>query len=196
MLTMDLLRHGALEGGIKYRGTTDDALTPEGGAQMQRVWSRLAGEIDLIITSPLSRCAGPATAWATAGGIECIVEPAVMEMHYGDWEGKRIPEIQHQYPGMLEQWRTDPSGMCPPGGESPEAFRARLTDWWQDCCSRYDGRHLLLVSHSGVMRMLIAHVLAAPIGSSRHLSMPYGCWSRIACEKGHASLQFHQAVPG
>jgi len=55
MLTVDLLRHGALEGGIKYRGTVDDPLTFEGRQAMDQVWQQLAKDMDYIITSPLSR---------------------------------------------------------------------------------------------------------------------------------------------
>ena len=65
---MDLLRHGALEGGVKYRGSVDDPLTSEGRQQMNTVWSRLDGGIDLIISSPLCRCAEPAWVHEIAAG--------------------------------------------------------------------------------------------------------------------------------
>ncbi|PJA31522.1 MAG: cobalamin biosynthesis protein CobC [Zetaproteobacteria bacterium CG_4_9_14_3_um_filter_53_7] len=191
MLTMDLLRHGALEGGVKYRGRVNDPLTADGRQQMARVWSRLHGKIDLIICSPLSRCAEPSLAWAAEAGIECRIEPRVSEMFYGEWEGKTSAQIQQQYPGLLEQWRHNPEGMRPPGGESPEELRQRITDWWSETCITHQNRHLLLVAHSGSLRMLIAHILAAPIATTRNLEMPYGCWSRIFHEHQRNTLQFH-----
>ncbi|WP_100278752.1 histidine phosphatase family protein [Mariprofundus aestuarium] len=195
MLTMDLLRHGALEGGIKYRGQVDDPLTSAGRMDMDRVWSMVAGDVDTIVTSPLSRCAEPASAWAKEVGIECIIEPRVAEIHYGKWEGKTIPEIQAEYPGLLERWRKNPEGMRPPGGESPEEHRARLNNWWQEVCESHQNRHLLLVTHSGSMRMLLAHTLSAPIASTRNLSMPYGCWSRISYQNSSSQLLFHNREP-
>lgn len=195
MLTADLLRHGALEGGVKYRGTVDDPLTDAGRDAMDAVWSRVAGEVDLIVASPRSRCAGPAREWAGQQGIECIIEPRIAEMHYGDWEGKTAEQIRAEYPGMLEAWRRDPTGMRPPGGESPEELRARLDEWWGEAVRQYDGRHLLVVAHSGSLRMLIALALAAPIATTRQLEMPYGCWSRIASSHGRSWLEFHHQLP-
>jgi len=179
MLTIDLLRHGALEGGIKYRGTVDDPLTPEGRQAMDQVWQRLAKNVDYIITSPLNRCAIPARAWASKAEIDCIIEPRLAEINYGAWEGKTINTIQQEYPGILERWRTDPTGMRPPGGESPEELRERLSAWWSEASAKFDGSHLLLVAHSGSLRMLIALLLDQPIAYTRQIEMPYACLHRV-----------------
>lgn len=191
MLTVNILRHGALEGGVKYRGRVDDPLTATGRSNMDRVWTHLQTEVDTIITSPLMRCAEPAKAWAAAADIECIIEPRVAEIHYGEWEGKTIPQLQAEYPDMLAQWRNNPEGMRPPGGESPEELRVRLHELWSEICQSHDGKQLLLVTHSGSMRMLIAHALNAPIATTRHLAMPYCCWSRISHNNGTSQLEFH-----
>jgi len=188
---MDILRHGALEGGVKYRGSVDDPLTADGRHNMDLVWQQIAKDIDLIITSPLTRCAQPAQAWAKAAHITAVVDPRVTEIHYGEWEGKSIPQIQTEYPGLPEKWRENPEGRRPPGGESPEEHLARLKDWWLETCNKHDGKHLLLITHSGSMRMLIAHMLDAPIASTRHMAMPYSCWSRISHNKGDSQLLFH-----
>ncbi|MDQ6993445.1 MAG: histidine phosphatase family protein [Mariprofundus sp.] len=192
MLTIDLLRHGALKGGLKYRGLTDDPLTQAGRRDMETVWQQLSSEVDLIITSPLSRCANPAAEWAKQRAIPCIIEPRIAEMHYGRWEGKTSDQIKREYPGMLEMWRRDPSNMRPPAGESIHELRLRLQMWMQEISLGYKGKHLLLVSHSGVLRMLIALALQAPIISTRQLAMPYCCWSRICYTDQTYTLAFHQ----
>lgn len=192
MLTVNLLRHGALEGGIKYRGQTDDPLTIQGRSDMDAVWQNLNSDVDLIITSPLSRCAEPATTWAKQAHIPCIIEPRITEMHYGAWEGKTSETISAEFPGMLEQWRRDPTGMRPPGGESPEEMHKRLQTWLTEISTRYQNKQLLVVSHSGTLRMLIALALRAPIASTRHMDMPYACWSRLYCDELGARLAFHQ----
>jgi len=196
MVIVDLLRHGELEGGIKYRGRVDDPLTSAGRAAMDAVWSQLQGNVDVIVSSPLSRCAEPAREWAAEGGIDCIIDKRVMEMHYGAWEGRTSAEIQAEFPGMLEKWRLDPTGMRPPEGESPEELRERLAEWWRDLIADQQGQHVLVVAHSGSLRMLLAHVLDAPIAATRRLSMPYACWSRITVDQGQAALAFHQREVG
>jgi len=196
MITVDLLRHGELEGGVKYRGQFDDPLTPVGRAAMDAVWAQLQGRVDSIIASPLSRCAVPARDWAAAVGIDCVLDERVMEIHYGAWEGKTGEEIRAEYPGMLERWRQNPTGMRPPGGESPEELRERLATWWRELITDFEDRHVLVVAHSGSLRMLLAHVLGAPIVTTRHFSMPYACWSRIMVEHGQPALVFHQRRAG
>lgn len=192
MLTVDLLRHGALAGGIKYRGQTDDPLTIQGRADMDAVWQKLAADVDLIITSPLSRCAEPATAWAKQAHIPCIIEPRIAEMHYGEWEGKSKEAISSAFPGMLEQWRRDPTGMHAPGGESVDELRQRVHGWLMEITLTYRNKHLLVVAHSGSLRMLIALALHAPVITTRHLEMPYACWSRLHCDaRGATKLAFH-----
>ena len=192
MLTIDLLRHGALEGGVKYRGALDEALTQAGREAMDKVWQQLQGEVDTIICSPLSRCAEPALSWADKSGIPCVIEPAIQELSYGDWEGLTAEQIEYAYPGVLQAWRQDPTPMTPPNGESMLAFSDRIQSFFDDFIQKYEqGGHVLLVGHSGSIRMLIAHALQAPVVSTRHLSMPYACWSRLSVDSGHVSLRFH-----
>ncbi|HXH65018.1 MAG TPA: histidine phosphatase family protein [Mariprofundaceae bacterium] len=190
-MRVDLLRHGALEGGVRYRGTVDDPLTAEGRAAMEAVWAQLAGDVDRIIASPLSRCAGPARAWAEQAGVPLVIEPNLSEMRYGDWEGLSADEIRARFPGMLERWRANPEGMRIPGAETVAELEARIAAFWEGMRAEGEGGRLLVVAHSGSLRMLIAHVLGAPVVTTRRLAMPYACWSRITVRQGQASLVFH-----
>jgi len=194
LITVDLLRHGELEGGIKYRGQVDDPLTAAGREVMDGVWKRIAPETDLIICSPLSRCREPARAWAKVAGIPCETDARIAEMHYGEWEGLMPEEIMARYPGMLERWRANPEEIQVPGGETVRQLRDRISDFWSEVHAQHDGKQLLVVAHSGSIRMLIAHVLAAPVVSTRHLQVPYGCWSRVAYHKGVSRLEFHNRL--
>jgi len=188
MITIDLLRHGALEGGIKYRGKVDDPLTSEGRLAMDQVWQQWCADVDVMITSPLSRCATPARAWSAQAGIGCMIEPRLAEIDYGVWEGKTMATIQLEYPGMLERWRADPTGMRPPGGESPEELRTRLADWWDEARVQFEGKHILVVAHSGSLRMLIALLLNQSIAYTRSIDMPYACLHRLVYQGGNSRL--------
>jgi len=190
MFVADLLRHGALKGGVKYRGSIEEDLTTEGRIQMNQIWENIGDDIDLIITSPLSRCALPAQYWAEKKDIPCIIEPRIAEMHYGAWEGLSHDDIEENFPNILAQWRKDPTGMRPPQGESPEELQTRIADFWHDACQRYHGKHALIVAHSGSTRMLIAHILNQPIAYTRHIAMPYACWSRAEHQAGKNSMLF------
>ncbi len=194
-MIVDLLRHGELEGGIRYRGRTDDALTSAGRAAMDRVWQQLKSEVDEVITSPLSRCQIPASEWAESAGLSVQEEARVAEMFYGEWEGLTHEEIEARYPGQLQQWRHDPASMQISGAETVQALEARIAGFWSDLCKQYAEKHVLVVAHSGSMRMLLAHALAAPIATTRRLQMPYACWSRIIVKPHATFLDFHNRLP-
>jgi len=191
MITIDLLRHGAIEGGVKYRGILDDPLTVEGRSSMDKVWQHLHGSVTSIISSPLIRCAQPAQDWAKQKGISCSLEARIQELNYGDWEGLTAEEIEVHSPGFLQQWRVDPTYMTPPQGESMLAFSERIRLFFDELITHHQNEHILLVAHSGTLRTLIAYVMAAPIVSTRHLAMPYACWSRVQVTQEGSMLIFH-----
>jgi len=195
MPIVDLLRHGALVGGVRYRGRIDDPLTPEGRAAMDAVWQAVANEVELIVCSPLARCRQPAEDWAAQKGIALIVEDRLMELAYGDWEGKTAEEIEAQWGELFRRWRRNPAGLRPPGGESPEEMRARIQAWWHEFRRAHLGKRALVVAHSGTIRMLIAIVLGAGIETTRKMAMPYACWSRIAADEHADWLVFHNRTP-
>jgi len=191
MITIDLLRHGAVEGGVKYRGVLDDPLTAEGRKSMDDVWQHLQGSVTTIMSSPLSRCAQPALDWGKQQRINCLLDARIQELNYGEWEGLNAEEIEVLNPDVLSQWRADPTYMTPPKGESMLSFAERTKLFLDEVTIQHQGEHILLVAHSGTLRLLIAHVLSAPIVSTRHLAMPYSCWSRIQLSEDGNLLVFH-----
>ena len=195
MLTIDLLRHGALEGGTRYRGRCDDPLTDAGRRRMDRVWEEISDQVEAIFCSPLRRCRLPAEAWAKERGIPLRVDARLEELHYGEWEGKTMAEIAVTHGAMLQQWRANPHGLTPPGGEPMDNFYQRLSDFWQDLCSTQTGTHLLVVGHSGVNRTLVAIALQTSLATSRKMEMPYGCWSRLTQRGDAVQLAFHNRQP-
>ncbi len=192
---VDLLRHGELEGGVKYRGATEEALTASGRRQMDAVWVQIEASVQVLVASSLSRCCEPAKEWAEKSSVPCMVEPRVREMEYGLWEGLGKVEIEARFPGMLEKWRANPAGMQIPGAESVEEFAGRVQAGWQDMLQEYRGRHVLVVGHSGSLRVILANVLGAPLAAVRRLAVPYGSWSRVRCDNGRMLLEFFNRQP-
>jgi len=193
--TIDLLRHGALEGGIRYRGNTEAALTEEGCAAMDAVWRKLDGAIDAIVTSPLSRCRERAQAWAQEAAISCRIEPDIREMEYGAWEGLSKDEIETRFPGMLSRWCENPVGMQIPEAECIEDFAERVTKGWKGIVNASVGKHVLVVAHSGSLRVILAHVLGGSLPAIRRFSMPYTSWNRVIYNGDWPNLEFLNRQP-
>ena len=194
MLTIDLLRHGELVGGVKYRGIIDDPLTELGSSSMNSVWNDICDSVELIYSSPLQRCAIPASQWAKETNIPLYLDSRIQELHYGEWEGLTPEEIKQMHSELLRQWRLNPDGLQPPSGEPMNDFMSRIQTFYSELHANHKDAHVLIVSHSGVLRALLSLALSAPVQTTRHLSIPYACWSRIQIdESGTASLLYHAA---
>ncbi len=176
--TLDLLRHGAPEGGIRYRGSLDDPLSPQGWEQMRRAVGTHC-PWQAIISSPLQRCAAFARELATLYGVPLRIEPRFREIGFGRWEGLTAADIQATDPQALAQFWQDPLCYPPPDGEPLSEASRRVTAGWADMLVHHAGQHLLIVGHGGMMRLVICHLLYIPLNYIWRIDIPYATLTRI-----------------
>lgn len=160
-LHLDLLRHGETVSGGGFRGRLDDELTEAGWQQMRQAVGD-EGRWQRIISSPLKRCARFATELAERQGLQLEFEPAFSELDFGDWEGRTAAELMVEHGDDLGQFWDDPYGFTPPGGEPLTAFEARVLAALERLADRCAGERVLLVTHGGVMRLLLAEARGLP----------------------------------
>ena len=176
--TVDLIRHGEPEGGVKFRGSLDDPLSESGWQQMDKVLTP-APDWDLVVSSPLQRCSAFAEAFASQRNIECEVEPCFRELGFGQWEGLTIDEVTGSDFRTLSNFWRDPINNTPPGAESLEFFRDRVLVGWRALLERHAGKHLLLVVHGAVIRVMLHDVLQVPLNHVFRLEVAFACLSRV-----------------
>ena len=124
--TIDLLRHGLPEGGEIFRGKTDVALTQEGFQQMQVAEKKLSAR-DVIITSPLKRCASFADhLQSVTPCVSVIPEIGLREISFGDWDGKLFKDIERDYPELYQHYWKNPITHSPPNSEPLAQFSERV----------------------------------------------------------------------
>lgn len=191
---IDLLRHGEPEGGSRYRGQLDDPLSQLGWQQMRdllpvnKPWQQ-------IITSPLCRCSAFAEELARESGLPLAYEPALREIDFGDWEGQTAAALEQLDKASFYAFYDDPLNNTPPGAEPLADFQQRVMVAWEAIQAQYQHRHVLLVSHGGTIRIILAYVLNMPLASIWRLSVPYASLSRIQIVGRGASsqpqLKFH-----
>ncbi len=168
-----LLRHGEIKGGKRFRGTTDDPLTPHGFEQMRRA-TRPPFSCDLVISSPLTRCASFANELSQNTSVPLLIEPRLRELDFGDWEGRTSKEIYETSPKALAKFWHDPQKYPPPNGERLLDFRARVLDAFTQLTQTYRDQHLLLVTHGGVIRILLCQLQNSPLSEILELEVGYG----------------------
>lgn len=177
--TIDLLRHGQCEGGHIYRGTTDVLLTEEGWQQMEQRCALVLPHWDAVVSSPMQRCIRFAKHMADTHQLPLTPQESLRELCFGDWEGQLVDEVWQQQRQQVEAWGRDPVKYPPPNGEAADSFSLRVIDGWYSTLEQYQGQHILLVSHGGVMRALLAYILSMPVTSMHCFDIPYACLSRV-----------------
>ncbi|KFX67751.1 alpha-ribazole phosphatase [Pseudomonas taeanensis MS-3] len=160
-LHLELLRHGETELGGGLRGSLDDALTAQGWAQLRGSVVE-AGSWDRVISSPLQRCARFAEELAGQHGVPLTLEPDLQELHFGAWEGRSAADLMQTDAAALGRFWADPYAFTPPEGEPLLAFETRVLSAVHRLHERHAGERLLLITHGGVMRLLLARARGLP----------------------------------
>jgi probable phosphoglycerate mutase len=159
-----LLRHGQtpLSDEKRFAGVGDFPLTETGLAQAKAA-ARVLGDrgIDVIVSSPLSRCRDTAAEIAAVTGAEIRVEDGFRETDFGDWEGHTFAEAQERWPAEMDAWLADPS-VAPPGGESFTDTSRRVGTTLDKLMVRYRHQTVLVVTHVTPIKMLVRRALQAP----------------------------------
>ena len=160
-LRLDLLRHGETELGGGLRGSLDDALTEDGWTQMRAAVAE-GGPWDRIISSPLQRCARFAAELGERLELSVHLDKDLQELHFGAWEGQSAAALMETDSEALGLFWADPYGFTPPHGEPVSEFAARVLAAVERLHAAYAGERILLVSHGGVMRLLLAQARGLP----------------------------------
>tara|TARA_R110002020_G_scaffold47781_2_gene136438 strand:+ start:3706 stop:4236 length:531 start_codon:yes stop_codon:yes gene_type:complete len=104
----------------------------------------------VVISSDLIRCV--ATAEALAQGRDLLApNEALREIHFGDWELRRHPEITETHPELSRAFWSEPGDICPPGGESWNQMRARVDPAIDALIADHRGRDIIVVGHFGMI---------------------------------------------
>ena len=195
--TIDLLRHGEPEGGVKFRGEVDDPLSSLGWEQMSQATAK-CNAWEAIISSPLSRCAKFADHLAQQMGKPITINRGLREISFGEWEGKTTEDIEKTDADAVKKFWANPVTAYPPKGEKAEDFQNRVLNAWQHTLETNQGKHILLVAHGGTIRVILAEVLNIPIQAMFRIEVPFACVSRVNIyhdDKGHfPTLTFHNGI--
>ena len=151
-----MLRHGETAWNTERRmqGTKNSPLTERGRAQALAMGRTLKAELarapgpTVFLRSPLGRVIETSEIIGRELGLEAGAwreDPRLAELGYGEWEGFSWKEIEVTHPTALADWRADPHGYCPPGGETHMALRQRSAAVLEDVIA--SNTRTVIVSH-------------------------------------------------
>lgn len=177
-MLIDLLRHGEAVGGRRYRGQVDDPLSDKGWLQMRQA---VASQPDwqVIVTSPLRRCAEFAAELGRQHQLPVVTDDRLKETAFGSWEGKTVAEIEALGVESVAQFLQDPVRHRPQGAEQLDDFSRRVIQAWHHIITTYHDQHVLIVTHAGVIRVVTAYVLGMPMTNMYRLQVANAAINRI-----------------
>ena len=143
------------------------------------------------MSSPLERARETAAAIAEPAGLPVEIDPALIEIDFGDWTGSRFEALHGS-----EAWRRYNAfrgTACSPGGEAMLDVQARAVAAMVRGREAHPGAELVLVSHADVIKAALAHFLGAPldlfqrIADRARLAQPGAAGGRLGADRGDQS---------
>lgn len=187
--TIDLLRHGRVATPGLFCAPPDEPLGVTGWKQLTQATAN--GQWDAILASPSRRCHDFARQLAQRLDTPFVVEERFREMDFGTWTGQTQQALWAQYPEEIQQLWYQPLMFAAPKGELMKDFVERVHQGWAHLQTDYAGQRILVLTHAGVIRVLLAEVLQILYKRTLRFDIGYARASRICIRAERASLQAH-----
>jgi glucosyl-3-phosphoglycerate phosphatase len=168
-----LVRHGetALNRECRWQGHHDSPLSADGRAEVQALATRMAAESPLAIySSDLPRARETAAEIARLTGLEPAFDARWREVDVGEWLGLTPAQVEARYPEGYARWLAGGTGWDE--GESYPEMAARGLAAAREVASAHAGASapVICVTHGGVIRAIVMHVLGMPPAARRLLA--------------------------
>ncbi|MBL8153284.1 MAG: histidine phosphatase family protein [Anaerolineae bacterium] len=158
-----LIRHGQTDWNVegRWQGTLPTELNDEGHAQAAALASHMRSwPIQAVYTSDLPRAAQTAAALGETLGVSPILDSRWQEFHLGIFQGLTRDQIEARYPHEWHEFRRLYWEYVVPEGESRRMLQSRAFAAWSDIVARPNASEVAVVSHGGVIRMLLLKLFA------------------------------------
>jgi alpha-ribazole phosphatase len=169
------IRHAETEMAGRFCGHSDPDLNARGRAQLNPLAQLLSAErIESVYSSDLRRAVSTAEAIAVWRGLPLALRPALREIDFGQWEGRSWDEIEQSDPEYARTWMAGYPQIPAPEGETFQAFEKRVLDevnYLLGCNSE----PMAVVTHAGVLRVVLRHLCGCSEPESRQQTEPYCC---------------------
>lgn len=87
-------------------------------------------------------------------GRDCATDDRLVEMSWGDWEGRTIPDLRSELGDLMRAWEAKGLDFQGPNGESPRMVQDRVKPLLAELA--LCARPTVIVCHRGVIRAIYA----------------------------------------
>ncbi len=169
--TIYLVRHGQTEWNVQKitQGHQDSPLTALGREQVSALKQELDSvHFDLFLTSDLGRAKETAEILNLERRMAVVATKALRERTFGRLEGRRSSEYRQELREEVERYERLNGDEAfrfklVPDMESDHELVTRILRYLREVGVAYPGKTILMVTHGGVIRTLLAHLGFADI---------------------------------
>ena len=180
-----LIRHTRVNvpRGICY-GFSDVGLHEEFKTDIQNTINKLPVIEDKIIySSDLSRC----KILAESISNDIYFSNQLRELNFGSWELANWNDVPKN---EFDLWNEDFTKNKIPEGESFHQLYERVVHFLEEKVLPFS-KTTYIVTHSGVIRALIAYTMEIPLKNIFKMSLEYGSVSKLSYNSGLLKLEYH-----
>lgn len=182
-----LVRHTTpdIDRGVCY-GQSDIGVAASFRDEVKHLKISLSGtsERTVVYTSPARRCSVLAS--KLFGGNEVQEDNRLQELNFGDWELRNWQDIDQQ---KLSSWMKDFVETPCPGGESYLMLYDRVMTFWKEMLAK-EHHEVTIVTHGGVIRCLLSHVIDIPLKNSFKINISFGSVSAVSVTDHFSTVQY------
>jgi alpha-ribazole phosphatase len=182
MSLLYLLRHGAIAWPEPdcFMGQTDAPLSSEGRLQAN-AWRNgfQNAEFTAVWSSDLTRATETAGIIFAERAADVRTCRELREIQLGEWDGLPRDRVRESQPDLWRARGDDLADFRPPGGESFRDLQQRVLPQIAMIAGETAGA-ACIVTHAGVIRVLICQVLQMPLANLFRIRLDYGSLSIIS----------------
>ena len=161
-----LIRHGETlwNTQLRMQGSLDSDLTSKGESQIKALgeWMKEV-PFDYLYCSDSGRARKTAEAISKYTGHTLNFDKSLREKDLGIFEGLTSEEARERYPETFQLFKTTGANYVIDQGESTQQLLDRALEANEEIRLRHPQKVAVLVTHGGVVRVLMKHVLGVPL---------------------------------
>jgi len=195
-----VIRHGESQWNEEGRiqGQLDIDLNARGRRQSAMTARFLKGvPFDAVWSSDLRRAAFLGKLIATDAGVPHSCDPMLREWMLGEFQGQLLSDLYEAYPEQSRAFMRDAPNTTIPGGESYSEILRRSAAAFDRLACLHRRKRVAVVSHGGVLRMLLKHVVKGDCEDQPHRVAVDNCAiCRFSCAPGGTwrLLDYHRGL--
>lgn len=179
MIRVDFVRHGECLDNAFLRGHSPSELSALGEHQMHTVFSTLP-KPDWVISSPAQRCLKPTKNYYS----DLTVWSDFQERCFGVWDGLSYEEVKKLDQNGLKSYLEQPFTFDISKSESLSDFENRVVSVFKKTLEHaitYSLNHVCIVTHGGVMRVLLKSILGLNNQALFQFEIGFGATMTLEC---------------